>query len=101
MWLQRELYAEPWNSLQRQGGPTKVFSAKKSHDPLVFREPTLLLRGEWTELHVTLAGQQQFKTLRGSRAPVATLATRKSVHLGQIPDAAAPKSIQAQTVSDK
>ena len=64
---------------------------------LCFRKPTMLLQGEWTELHPILPGQQQFKALRSSRAPVAAIATRKSVVLlGQIPDATAPKSIQAQ-----
>lgn len=25
IWLKRELYTEPWNSIQRQGGPTEAF----------------------------------------------------------------------------
>lgn len=64
---------------------------------LCFRKPTMLLRGEWTELHPILPGQQQFKALRSPRAPVAARATRKPVVLlGQIPDATALKSIQPQ-----
>lgn len=74
-----------------------ILSKETTRSNLCFRKPTPLLWGEWTELHLTPPGQQQFKALGTPRAPVAAIATRKSVvHLGQILDAAAPKSIQPQ-----
>lgn len=79
-----------------------VLSKETTQSNLCFRMPTLLLWGEWTELYLTLPGQQQFKTLGSSRALMATIATRKSVvYLGQIPDAVTPKSIQVQKLYDE
>lgn len=85
------------NSIQKQGLSIEAFKQRNSTSDLCFQKPALL-QEEWSELHLTPPGQQQFKAQR-SRRPVATMATRESaVHLGQTPDATAPKHSQARSL---